>query len=309
MTTFSSSKKRQSKQSYATGIVLALVGLAFYNNNRYPRIVLNTSSEHLLTNDDELQPWWTENIKSTPIEIDDNKMFVFPPGVRKVWIDVGVHKGTEFMHFLEEQQDLFVLGFEPSQLWKPCEHKRCAVFKAACTPSPEMVKLNLQNAGGLCNSLFKPNTNTTTKLWRGCVTQQKDEFGNDKVENVQGVPLHSLVSKIPPSIEVEYIKIDAQGYDLQVMKGALQSSSRISVVSLEAMDVTDRSQLLYHGQPTLDDIKDYLKTQSWDYATVLNNDRGSAEVNAFFIHDAKNMEKAEKMKAVFKWTLSQEDRG
>ena len=95
--------------------------------------------------------------------------------------------------------------------------------------------------------------------------------------------MHALLDKIPSNVDVEYIKIDAQGYDLEVMKGALPASDRIQVVSLEAMDVTDKSELLYHGQPTLDDIKATLEKEKWRFVQSIGNRGVSGEVNAFFV--------------------------
>ena len=122
------------------------------------------------------------------------------------------------------------------------------------------------------------------------------------------LPLHEVVSRLPDDIAMEYIKIDAQGFDFEVMKGALAAKDKIQVrtracvrarrevvcscalrsatnvvtmsysdsrmyarlvlthscvplgtavqaVSLECMDVQDKSKLLYLGQPTQDEIK------------------------------------------------------
>ncbi len=239
--------------------------------------------------------WWMSNLRDTPLQMTEDasitggRQLVFPPETTTVWIDVGVNRETDFLPNLDKDDSLFVLGFEPSKLWKPCPHKHCAVFWAACTPDYDVVNLNVQSGADLCDSVLKPNTNTTSGLWKGCVTQETDEItGKPKVVQVPGIPLHALVERIPAHIQVEYIKIDAQGYDLEVMKGALAAPhGRIQVVSLEAMDVDDESKLLYQGQPLFIDLKKYLEGVGWIYVKSLSNNGVAGEVNAFFVSDAQ----------------------
>jgi hypothetical protein len=79
------------------------------------------------------------------------------------------------------------------------------------------------------------------------------------------------------------------------MKGALLESKRIQVVSLEAMDVQDRSKLLYQGQPTLDDIKSFLKEAGWTFVKAVGNDGALGEVNAFFVYDEEYAAKVDRL--------------
>lgn len=251
--------------------------------------------------------WWMSNLRATPLRMTEEdtaamtgsgsggggggsmgRQLAFPPETKTVWIDVGVHRETDFIPDLDQDDSLFVLGFEPSDMWKPCPHRHCVVFWAACTPDYDVVNLNVQNGGNLCNSLLKPNSDTKSNLWRGCVEQLVDEAtGKPVVVQVPGIPLHALVERIPDHIEVEYIKIDAQGFDLEVMKGALAAPhGRIQVVSLETMDVDDESKLLYHGQPLFVDLKEYLESKGWIYVKSVHNHGVAGEMNAFFVsHD------------------------
>ena len=70
---------------------------------------------------------------------------------------MGVHEQSDFITNLDEDPDLFLMGFEPSTKWKPCTHDRCVVLWAAATPEYDIVSLNLQDGNDLCNSLLKPN--------------------------------------------------------------------------------------------------------------------------------------------------------
>lgn len=74
-------------------------------------------------------------------------------------------------------------------------------------------------------------------------------------------------------------------YDREVIKGGFAAASRIQVVSLEVMDVQDRSKLLYLGQPTLDDVRAVMKDAGWTFVRLAGNKAAAGEVKAFFVHD------------------------
>lgn len=120
---------------------------------------------------------------------------------------------SDFLVNLDDEktgQDLFLIGYEPSKAWKPCPHDRCVVLWAAATPDFNVIEVNIQGGGDLCNSLLKPNSDTTTALWKGCVTQMQDSTGKPLTVQAPGIPLHAIIERIPPQIMIEYIKIDAQ---------------------------------------------------------------------------------------------------
>jgi hypothetical protein len=84
------------------------------------------------------------------------------------------------------------------------------------------------------------------------------------------------------------------------MKGALNNSTlsslldtpgnmqertihRPHVVSLVALNVTDPSKLLYHEQPTLDEIVTYLQRRGWTYVNHTTQTAAIHQVQAFFV--------------------------
>ena len=52
--------------------------------------------------DDRIDFWWMATLKGTPVSLDLEKqgMFNFPSATKRVWIDVGVHRETDFMPHL-----------------------------------------------------------------------------------------------------------------------------------------------------------------------------------------------------------------
>jgi hypothetical protein len=290
-----------------------------------PQQLIEASSDAATNTNAWEHLWWASNLQQNSLlHVDDHGFIVFPSYIRRVWIDVGVHAQSEFLPQLSQQSDLFLIGFEPSlTVYRPCPPtERCVILWAACIPhttsssisndhpndtsttttvlsAPHMVNLYLQKFGGMCNSLLRSTTH------RGCVRPKLDEQGQPRTIPVPGIPLSSLLSRIPTHITVEYIKIDAQGYDLQVMQGALYPPSSSStytqytyalpqVVSLEAMDVTNKSYLLYHDQPTLQEIVEVMQQDhGWTYVTSTNNTALIKEVNAFFVSNASYAYKVE----------------
>lgn len=103
----------------------------------------NNAANRLSERDKRTDFWWLQSIKDTSLAFDkETRHFVFPTETERIWIDVGVHKESDFLINLDDHPDLFLLGFEPSSMWKPCPHDRCAVFWAACTPHFDIVELN-----------------------------------------------------------------------------------------------------------------------------------------------------------------------
>jgi hypothetical protein len=255
--------------------------------------------------------WWMNSLKNTQLslaslknddyqEMNSHRTLVFPRTTRRLWIDVGVHKKSDFIGILKNESDLFLIGFEPSDKWQPCLHNRCTVLWAACTPTYDAtVTLNIQGGNDLCNSMLPPQTNSSSKLWRGCITQEKTTDGSKRVMNVPGIPLSELIQRVPSSVAVEFVKIDAQGFDLEVMKGMLSVSNRVQVVVMEAMDVKDPQKLLYIGQPMLSQIVEFLATKGWKYVTSVDNRGVAGEVNAFFVYDDQYASKVEQFVKFF----------
>ncbi len=259
--------------------------------------------------------WWMSAIKHTMLALappnknkhEDNhqenspRALVFPNDTKRLWIDVGVHKESDFMGNLKNESDLFLIGFEPSQKWSLCPHPRCATLWAACTPTYDAsVTLNIQDGDDLCNSILPPQTNTSTRLWKGCVTQKKTTDGSNLVMNVPGIPLSEVIQRVPSSVVIEFVKIDAQGFDLEVMKGLLSVSDRVQIVVMEAMDVSDPKQLLYVGQPMLSQIVDFLAKKGWKHVTSISNPQGAlGEVNAFFVYNDQYAAKVEQFTKYF----------
>lgn len=252
--------------------------------------------------------------------------FVFPPRVRRVWIvsgprleqstprpstttkpaskttcprprrsrlrvaflqDVGVNAETQMMPQLNADVGLFVVGLEPARKWTktPCAHARCTTLWAAATPTLQLASL-IEQDWDQCSSLLPglaPKAATGAQRVR-CLRNRSAGAR----ATVPGVPLAQIVARLPPKVTLEYVKVDAQGYDLEVMRGLLPASAPGLLVSLETQDVEDRSMLLYNGQPTLTEVRAFLSPHGWHYVGHDVNEFKLREVDAFFVYYASS---------------------
>lgn len=170
--------------------------------------------------------------------------YTIPSSIKRVKIDVGLsYNAPQSQVWLQQEKDLFVFGFEPNpdsvlslqssniQKQQPShgqplsdENKsRFHLFPVALSDVNEKQEMDFYMTTKDCgtSSLLKP----------------KEELGPIKAK--VSVPVYSLAhffdtfpwDRFP---YIEYLKIDAQGSDLQIVKGAKQYlSERIVFVTLE----------------------------------------------------------------------------
>ena len=156
--------------------------------------------------------------------------------IKHVKIDIGLSYNAPYsMKWLQNQSDLLVFGFEPNpeslsfllnpntrrynryRGWmnfeNPYLNKNFFIIPAALSNNETPQALNFYDISGDegCSSLFKPN----------------DDFfkrSGYTINRVVPVPVYNLADffkLLPESLEyVEHVKIDAQGSDLNIIKGA-----------------------------------------------------------------------------------------
>ena len=210
-----------------------------------------------------------------PLSVDPSTgRFALPTSIRRVWIDVGTHaRAGNTRPFLDDQihnGDLFIIGFEPMRYqWGEIStinyqapkkgwgygHDRMVVLPAAAS-STEGWKTFHRNSENMCSSL---NQLGDTKPCGKVVEEYP----------IAAVRLQSILERIPPSIVVEYVKIDAQGHDLEVVKGMDKDvmNSRVKHVVLEVQNMQQ-----YQQGSTYDDVVEYLQHQcGWKLVSNTRN--------------------------------------
>lgn len=190
--------------------------------------------------------------KKNNILLDNNNKLSIPESIKHVKLDIGLSYNAPFSTFwCNHQPDLFVFGFEPHPgtyafLKDKSPQKYHPIYNRNFEPNPHVdnrlciLPVALSDKGGVemdffqmsvdvgVSSLFKP----TEQFF-----QKNTEYS---VESVTKVPVFTLkdffdlfpFDRFP---YIEYIKIDAQGSDLNIVKGAgTYLSERVVYITLEA---------------------------------------------------------------------------
>lgn len=155
-------------------------------------------------------------------------------GIKHVKIDIGLsHNNPHSREWIQSQPDTFVVGFEPNP--DNLERIRRSMFIVAKNSFLIIIPCALSSTTGMmpfyctgndsgCSSLLEPVESLQTKV---------------PVEKVINVPVFRLDEffELWPWSEhpvIEYVKIDAQGSDLNIAKGAGKYLKNIAVITLEA---------------------------------------------------------------------------
>jgi FkbM family methyltransferase len=186
-----------------------------------------------------------------------------------VWIDVGAHLGTESFPVARGNPGLQVYAFEPNvklaaQRWGLLSN--FSIFPIAVAESDGLADFYInENAGASSLLPFNPDG---LRQWIGGETL--------KVASKIRVPtmrLDTFMELMGMSV-VEYLKVDAQGADLSVIKSA---GERIRDVRKIKLEVAITSVSLYEGACRRDDVVNYLKGFGFTLAEVEAQFHGQEE--------------------------------
>ena len=153
--------------------------------------------------------------------------FVIPKGVRRVWIDVGAHLLETTRPSLMHKKDLALIAVEPlAECWKQWpDHERLIALPIAISLERGSMDFNV-NAFNDTSSLLKSAQGTELDRLTRTV----------EVRKVPVLRLEDVLARIPPEVDVEYVKTDVQGVDLQVLKSAGEQLRRVERVRAEVIN-------------------------------------------------------------------------
>jgi FkbM family methyltransferase len=163
-----------------------------------------------------------------------------------VILDVGAHHGWFFHCWLDWCPQAEVHAFEPTaesfaQMQALYGHDRRAhLVPQAVGSQPGELKLHILSDSQVSNSLLKPNSDS----WR-------DIHYTTGAISERTVPVTTLDTYCSSQAigSVHLLKIDVQGYELEVLRGAVQTLPRVSYVFVEA-----GIKPLYEGAPSFAEI-------------------------------------------------------
>ena len=169
---------------------------------------------------------WLECNKGRRVVRDDG-FFAFPNRVKRVWIDVGAHHLETTGHLLLTQPDLGLIAIEPiSEAWQTWPR----IDRLIGIPAAISLERGFQD--------FNINANpTTSSLLKSTVGHVFEE--RTKTVEVRSVPvlrLEDVLERIPAHLDVDLLKTDVQGLDLQVLKSAGDQLRRVRRVRTEIIN-------------------------------------------------------------------------
>lgn len=199
----------------------------------------------------------------------------------KVYFDVGANNGDTMAHHANDP-DSIVYAFEPTpylarRLEGLAERYagRYVVVEKAVSEAPGVARFRVDGqADWGCSSLCEFNDNLK-ETWPG----RNDFAVTDEIE-VEVIALGDFVAE--KGIEsIEYLHVDAQGKDLEVLMGL---RDKISIVKAGCIEMPTRHETkLYKDQKYVAaDAVDFLKERGFEITSESSNDVYNNEVNIYF---------------------------
>jgi FkbM family methyltransferase len=212
-------------------------------------------------------------LKKSGVPFDSNGKIVIPSWAKHIKIDIGLaYNAPHSQYWLTNEPDTLVFGFEcnphaVNSICSPFNRKlspengdvlefryintRAYIIPVALgSEKREAMKFYVTDGDGGNSSFFQPS-------------QSETRFHLKEIIDVPVFTLSEFFELLPDSIKyIDYIKIDAQGADLDIIKGAGDWITQ-KVVFITAESETGNS---YVGT-TCDEktVKDYMKTRQFSH--------------------------------------------
>lgn len=185
-----------------------------------------------------------------------------PPYATQVRIDVGLSvNAPQSATWLEREDDLFVIGFEPIQSNIDFIHAGNAPWPKNLNPA--LIGNRMCIVRTALSATDEPRTKNfyVTKPDPGCSSfLEPKNIEVDRIEVVHEFNLDTILKFFPyhriPYIE--HLKIDAQGSDFDVIKGTKQNLSKILFITLEI-----DTQNYHGGLQSENEVSNFLRHQGF----------------------------------------------
>jgi FkbM family methyltransferase len=163
--------------------------------------------------------------------------FALPRGVRRVWIDVGAHLLEQTRAELERHHDVAVVAIEPlEECWTTWpDNPRLVALPVAISLERGSMDFHVNSDNATSSLLSSVEGNSVSQYTRTV-----------RVTRVPVLRLEDVLERIPAAVEVEFVKTDVQGHDLQVLKSAGEQIRRVEKVQAEVIN-----EKIYEGSGEL----------------------------------------------------------
>jgi FkbM family methyltransferase len=207
----------------------------------------------------------------------------------RVFFDVGANDGHTSIPVAEQHANTLVYSFEPVPELVNIIRSRAGhlvnykIIEKAVSDYNGTTKFNVstqENWG--CSSLleFSPKLKTEWKNIPGVYNFEDIEY--TKQIDVDVITLKSFIEE--NEIEkIDWLHIDTQGNDLNVLKGM---GDTLNIVMGGALEAANKEDILYVGQNTKEQCIEFLESNGFSITNIEQNDPFGNEVNIFFAKDS-----------------------
>jgi FkbM family methyltransferase len=185
-------------------------------------------------------------------------------------IHVGGHIGEEVSDYYSKGIDNIII-FEPlpqsfvqleSEVAK-YQFKKIKLINKALGSKNKQIEMNVCNQDGLCSSLLNPK-------------HVLEQYPHIKFPNKQLVDMITMDSIIGENHNYNFLNMDTQGYELEVLKGSKKTLKKINFVYTEVNNIE-----VYENNALIEDIDKFL--EEYDMVRVETDWMGTTWGDAFYI--------------------------
>ena len=198
--------------------------------------------------------------------------------MKKIKIEVGANTGRDTLNLSSDGS--IVYAFEPTHelvsefLWPlSIKNPNIRIIPFAIDVENNFVTFNIAGqADWGCSILFE-FTDNISEQW-----PNRPDFKFTHSYQVPTIKLKDFVTLYSID-EIEYLHVDAQGNDLNVLKSL---EDKISIVNAGVVEASNKVNLYKDVNNNIQEIRNYLQNNGFEIIREERNDVVDAEVNIFF---------------------------
>ena len=221
---------------------------------------------------------------------------------KPAFFDIGANNGSTTIDLARQNEWLNFYAFEPTpEMYKKIEEQtkdldNYILIKKAASNFNGKAKFNVSGTelspgvGWGCSSLLdfseKSKIDSSEYGWHfsgvaedGSYIEwdRQDFIKTDEIE-VEVITLKKFIEENNIT-EIEYLHLDAQGSDLNILKGM---EEKISLVKAGQMEAARKKDILYNDQNTLEESIKFLEENGFKILLIQNGDPQENEANIYF---------------------------
>ena len=198
----------------------------------------------------------------------------------KIYFDVGANNGKSMIHYAEDYNNI-VYAFEPARelaaalRCRMMQNPNYYIIEKAVADYQGKSTFHLAARGDWGSSSLNHFSENLDKTWPGITCFQVTDSYEVEVIRLEDFVVENQIH------EIEYLHIDVQGKDLEVLMGL---GSKISIVKAGVieMPISHQTKLYKDQKYLMDDAKIFLEENGFQILRIESNDQFGNEVNIYF---------------------------